>query len=143
VIQGCLTVRVAGPEDAAVWCRINTRGWAHDHPEFEAILSELGAVMAARDQTVCFLAEIDGQPGAAGALCIHQGVALFAGAATVPEFRRCGLQSALLRERMRYAFEHECDLAMMGAMPGSDSQRNAERNGFQIAYTRTKWQLFK
>jgi hypothetical protein len=32
---------------------------------------------------------------------------------------------------------------MMGALPGSNSQRNAERNGFQIAYTRTKWQSFK
>ena len=99
--------------------------------------------MAARDQTVCFLAEIDGKPGAAGALCLHEGVALFAGAATVPELRHRGLQSALLRERMRYAFDHGCDLAMMGALPGSNSQRNAERNGFQIAYTRTKWQLSK
>ena len=104
---------------------------------------ELGAVTAAREQTVCFLAEIDGEPGAAGALCIHEGVALFGGAATVPELRRRGLQTALLQERMRYAFEHRCDLAMMVALPGSDSQRNAERRGFQVAYTRTKWQLFK
>jgi GNAT superfamily N-acetyltransferase len=141
IVQTGVTVRVAGPEEAELWSRINTTGWAHGHPELEKFLLELGAVMAARDQTICFLAEIDGQPQAAGALCLHEGVALFAGAATVPEFRRRGLQSALLRERMRYAFEHGCDLAMMGALPGSDSQRNAERNGFQIAYTRTKWQL--
>ncbi len=143
IVQTDVTVRVAGPEEAELWNRINTAGWAHDHPELEEFLLELGAVMAARDQTVCFLAEIDGQPHAAGALCLHQGVALFAGAATVPEFRRRGLQSALLSERMRYAFDHECDLAMMGALPGSNSQRNAERSGFQIAYTRTKWQLLK
>jgi len=29
----------------------------------------------------------------------------------------------------------------MGALPGSASQRNAERNGFRIAYTRIKWRL--
>jgi hypothetical protein len=29
----------------------------------------------------------------------------------------------------------------MVAQPGSASQRNAERHGFRIAYTRTKWQL--
>ena len=29
----------------------------------------------------------------------------------------------------------------MGALPGSASQRNAERNGFRIAYTRIKWAL--
>ena len=89
----------------------------------------------------CFLAEVDGKPGAAGVLSIHDNVALFGGAATVPELRRRGLQTALLHERMRYAFEHGCDLAMMVAVPGSDSQRNAERKGFRIAYTRTKWQL--
>ncbi len=31
---------------------------------------------------------------------------------------------------------------MMVAQPGSGSHRNAERNGFRVAYTRTKWQLF-
>lgn len=141
--QPAIAVRVASGQETAVWNRINARGWAHDHPELADLLLKLGAVTAAREHTVCFLAEIDGEPGAAGALCIHEGVALFAGAATVPELRRRGLQMALLRERMRCAFEHECDLAMMVALPGSDSQRNAERRGFQIAYTRTKWQLVK
>ena len=59
----------------------------------------------------------------------------------VPEMRRRGLQAALLRERMRYALEHGCDLAMMVAEAGSQSQRNAERTGFRVAYTRTKWRL--
>jgi len=136
-----VTVRVAAPHEAALWTEINTRAWSHDHPEYAAILTGLGAVTAAREHTVCFLAEVDNQPGAAAALCLHEGVALFAGAATVPELRRRGLQSALLRERMRYAFHHNCDLAMMAALPGSNSQRNAERSGFQVAYTRTKWQL--
>jgi GNAT superfamily N-acetyltransferase len=136
-----ITVRVAEPHEAALWAEVSTRGWSHDHPEYAAILTEIGALIAAREHTVCFLAEVDNQPGAAAALCLHEGVALFAGAATVPELRRRGLQSALLRERMLYAFHHDCDLAMMAAIPGSNSQRNAERSGFQVAYTRTKWQL--
>jgi GNAT superfamily N-acetyltransferase len=136
-----LSVRVAKPEEAELWSQINLRGWSHDHPEFAGLLLELGAVTAARKNTVCFLAEIDGQPAAAGALCLHEGVALFSGAATVPEFRRRGLQTALLQERMRYAYDHDCDLAMMVTLPGSESQRNAERRGFHIAYTRTKWHL--
>lgn len=32
---------------------------------------------------------------------------------------------------------------MMVALHGSNSQRNAERKGCQIAYTRTKWQLHR
>jgi GNAT superfamily N-acetyltransferase len=136
-----ITVRIVGSGEARLWSEVGARGWSHDHPEFADFMLELGEVTAAREHTVCFLAELDGVPGAAGALCLHEGVALFAGAATVPEMRRRGLQSALLRERMRYAFLQGCDLAMMAAMPGSDSQRNAERSGFRIAYTRTKWKL--
>jgi hypothetical protein len=90
---------------------------------------------------VCFLAELDGRPGATGSLCVHEGVALFAGAATVFEMRRRGLQAALLEARMAHAYELGCELAMMVAEAGSNSQRNAERQGFRIAYTRTKWRL--
>jgi GNAT superfamily N-acetyltransferase len=136
-----VTVRVVGPGELERWTDVSTRGWAHEHPELTPFLRQLGQISAVRSGTVCFLAEHDGVPGAAGALSIFDSVALFAGAATVPELRRRGLQGALMQERMRYAREQGCDLAMMVALPGSDSQRNAERTGFRIAYTRTKWQL--
>jgi GNAT superfamily N-acetyltransferase len=136
-----ITVRVTNVEDAALWSDISVRGWAHDHPEFREFLEQSGALMAARPQNVCFLAESDGQAGAAGALFVHEGVALFAGASTVPEMRNRGLQSALMRARLRYAYDHGCDLVMMVAEVGSQSQRNAERAGFGIAYTRIKWEL--
>jgi len=136
-----ITVRVAGPAEAQLWADVSARGWTHEHPELKDTILQLGALSSAREQSPCFLAEVDGQPGAAGVLCIHNGVALFGGAATVPELRRRGLQAALLAERMRYAFDHGCDLAMMVAEAGSNSQRNAERQGFRVAYTRTKWCL--
>ena len=139
--EGTIRVRAIAPEEAGVWSKINARGWAHDNPEFQGFLEQFGSLIAARGQSVCFLAELDGQPGAAGVLSLHGGVALFGGAATVPEMRRRGLQAALLRARMGYAQEHCCDLAMMVAEAGSQSQRNAERAGFRIAYTRTKWRL--
>ena len=88
-----------------------------------------------------FLAELDGQPIAAAALFLSEGVALLAGACTIPEARRQGAQLALLEARLRHAAGQGCQVAMMGAQPGSASQRNAERNGFRIAYTRIKWRL--
>jgi GNAT superfamily N-acetyltransferase len=139
--QGNITVRIIRPDESELWAQINTRGWTHDYPDLHDFLSRTSAVSSNREHNLLFLAEIDGQPGAAGALSVYEGVALFAGAATVPEFRRRGLQTALLQERMRCAFEHGCDLAMMVAEPGTRSQRNAERAGFHIAYTRTKWRL--
>jgi hypothetical protein len=138
-----IRVRVVGQDEAQLWGKISARGWTHDHPEFENFVQLMGVLSVARKDSPCFLAEIDGKPGAAGVISIFGGVALFAGAATVPELRCRGLQAALLQERMLYAFEHGCDLAMMVAEAGSNSQRNAERKGFRVAYTRIKWRLGK
>lgn len=139
--QRGINVRVIAPEEAQLWSDISAKGWSHEHPELRDFLLDVGAISAAREDSLCFLAEYGAKAGAAGVLCIHEGVALFGGSATVPELRRRGLQTALLHTRMCYAFDHGCDLAMMVAQPGSDSQRNAERKGFRIAYTRTKWRL--
>jgi GNAT superfamily N-acetyltransferase len=139
--QSDIRVRVAGTEEAELWSDTSTKAWTHDHREYLEFFRGIAAVFPARDDSVCFLAEINGQAGAAGSLSIYQGVAVLSGAATIPAMRRRGLQAALLHERLRYAFDRGCDLGMMVAGAGSDSQRNAERKGFQIAYTRIKWRL--
>jgi hypothetical protein len=134
-------VRLATPEESTLWAGISARGWTHEHPELRDFIEQFGLIGFARDHGANFIAEIDGQPGATGGLHLHDGVALFAGATTVPEMRRRGLQAALLEARMNYAFENGCELAMMVTEVGSQSQRNAERTGFRVAYTRTKWRL--
>ena len=139
--EGAISVRISDAEDAPLWAEISARGWAADYPELQDSMRQFGKLAFARPQANCFLAEVSGEPGAAGVLCLHEGVALFVGASTIPGLRKRGLQSALLAARMRYAFEHGYELAMMVTAVGSQSQRNAERMGFRIAYTRTKWQL--
>ncbi len=136
-----IQVRVIRRDEGQLWAQINARGWCHEHPELLELLRNNGLLASSRETSVSFLAEYDAVPGAAGGLSLYNGVALFAGAATVPELRGRGLQAALLTERLRYAFDHDCDLAMMVTEVGSSSQRNAERKGFKIAYTRTKWRL--
>ena len=123
-----------------LWARTASRGWS-ELTEFADMVLELMYINAKRQDGLSFLAEIDGRPIATGAMFIHDGVALLAGASTVPEGRRQGAQLALLESRLRYAAEKGCEIAMMGALPGSASQRNAERQGFRIAYTRIKWSL--
>ena len=135
-----VSVRLVGPDEQEVWAQTAARGWS----EFEGVgdfMLGLSRVSAARADALSFLAELDGRAVATGALSIWEGVALLAGASTVPEARRRGAQLALLDARLAYAVEHGCDLAMMGALPGSASQRNAERQGFRIAYTRIKWRM--
>ena len=139
--DAAIVVRLTAQKDKALWVDLSARGWAQDNPELLAFLRGFGEVAFGRECSVNFTAELEGKPAATASLCLHDGVALFAGASTIPESRRRGLQRALLQARMRYALQHGYQLAMMVTEAGSQSQRNAERQGFRIAYTRTKWQL--
>jgi GNAT superfamily N-acetyltransferase len=123
-----------------LWARTAAAGWA-DVVGSVDWMADLMRVSAGRMEALLFVAELDGAPVAAGALSLTGGVALLAGASTIPEARKQGAQLALLSDRLRCAVERGCDLAMLCALPGSASQRNAERHGFRIAYTRIKWQL--
>ena len=138
-----LKIRTIGPANARAWARVAATGWLTEAPEFTQFLQDLGQTSAQTRGMTHFLAEIDGLPVATASLYQHAGVALLAGASTVPAGRRQGAQTALLAARLHQAAAQGCTLAMMGARPGSQSQRNAERHGFRIAYTRTKWQLLR
>jgi GNAT superfamily N-acetyltransferase len=133
-----LSVRAVRDDEHDVWADTAARGWSH-LPELMPFMRELAAVNRHRRNHVAFLVHIGGEPAAAGSVALVDGVALLAGASTVPSARRQGAQRALLEARLGYAATHGCEIAMMGASPGSDSQRNAERQGFRIAYTRVKW----
>ncbi len=104
---------------------------------------QLGQISAQCAGAFPFLAELDGEPISTGMLFVYDDAAFLAGASTVPEGRKKGAQNALLAARLRFAAEQGCTIAMMSAAPGSTSQRNAEKNEFRIAYTRTKWLLVK
>lgn len=133
-----LHVRVADGTEAAAWAAVAAEGWS-DTPEVVPFVRDIGEVYARMPAARCFLVEHAGRPAAAGVLAVHDGVALLGGASTRPAHRRRGAQLALLGARLDTARRLGCELAMMAARPGSASQRNAERHGFRIAYTRIKW----
>lgn len=134
-----IAIRRMKPDEGDRWADVSIRGWMAEG-EMASFFRDLGPVTAAREDTVSLFGEIDGVPIAAASMTIHENVALMAGACTVPEARGRGAQFALHHHRLGLARRMGCDLTMMGAHPGTASQRNAERNGFRIAYTRTKWQ---
>jgi hypothetical protein len=133
-----LSVRQVDRSEVALYGKVSAQGWS-EHPEIMPFIEGFGRLSV--ECATCFIAERDGAPIATAALFMHEGTALLAGASTIPSGRRQGAQNALLDTRLRTAASNGCDLAMMVAAAGSASQRNAERNGFRIAYTRTKWQL--
>lgn len=135
-----LTTRLMREDEHELWSQISAAGWA-EHPEYTDFLLSLGRVIGSAEGSLCFFAHLDEYPVATGVLRCHEGVALFGGACTLTEARNRGAQQALLEARINMARAQGCDLLMMCAQPGSSSQRNAERKGFRIAYTRTKWSL--
>jgi GNAT superfamily N-acetyltransferase len=126
-----LAIRVASAAEREAYAAAVAEGWGMD----------LGSVMFSAKEYVGFIVEKAGRTIATGGLIIHDRVALLAGASTIPDARGQGAQRAVLAARLKYAADLGCDLAMMVTEPGGESQRNAERNGFRIAYTRTKWRL--
>lgn len=137
-VAGNISCRVARLDEAQAWSDVSAAGW-FELVEFADMIRDIAFVNFNKTDQLCVVAEIDGVMAATGAVSIEGGVAHLAGASTIPEYRKQGAQSALLDYRLRLSTERGCDLALMGALPGSASQRNAERNGFRIVYTRIKW----
>ena len=136
-----IKTRVIERGEERLWAQTSADGWATEMEGLADFMLEFGTIGASSAGAFPFIAELDEQPISTGALYIYEDVALLAGTSTIPEARRQGAQNALLNARLRFALEKGCNLAMMGASPGSQSQRNAETNDFRLAYTRTKWQL--
>jgi len=138
-----IDARLIEPGEEDVWADVSATGWLADMPELEEFFTGLGRTTVACAGAMPFLARLDSRPVAAAMLLIVDDVALLAGASTMPEARRNGAQAALLDARLRFAANRGCTVASMGAAPGSPSQKNGQKNGFDIIYTRTKWQLMR
>lgn len=87
----------------------------------------------------CYVAFVNGEAAAHGALYVRERVGACAFGATKEQFRGRGCQPALLRQRITDAAASRCDLIISTANPGSISQRNMERVGFRLAYTKAIW----
>jgi GNAT superfamily N-acetyltransferase len=83
-----------------------------------------------------FVARREGAIAGGASLARFDGVALLAGAATLPAHRRRGVQGGLLQARLAYAARSGCDLAVVTTQPGSPSQANMQRHGFALLYAR-------
>ncbi|MCA9322344.1 MAG: GNAT family N-acetyltransferase, partial [Planctomycetes bacterium] len=135
-----IVVREIGDDEGEVWAQTAAEGWS-DFGDMLELMKQVAQINLRREDASLFLAELDGQAIGAAGMIGRQDAALLAGASTVAAYRRQGCQLALLEARMRAAADAGLRLCTMAAEPGSGSQRNAERHGFRVAYTRTKWRL--
>ncbi len=85
---------------------------------------------------VRYLARRGGAAAGGGSMRIDDGIAQLCGTATLPAHRRRGVQTALLACRLDDAARSGCDIAVVTTQPGSTSQQNVQRLGFELLYAR-------
>jgi GNAT superfamily N-acetyltransferase len=136
-------VRRSGDEEFDAWHRVIADGFAHpdtqgvpSHEEFPDEIIERAEHDLAAAGGVRYVALHDGVVAGGAGLRIADGVAQMTGAATAPAHRRNGIQTALLAARLADAAAAGCDVAVVTTQPGSKSQQNVQRRGFDLLYTR-------
>jgi ribosomal protein S18 acetylase RimI-like enzyme len=140
-----VTIERTTPQDVEAWIDVIATGFMHpdifdgpstQEPIDRALVEPFFQDIALLDAYSRYLARRDGEPAGGASMRIHEGVAQLCGAATLPGHRRLGIQTALLRERLVHAARAGCDVAIVTTEPGSKSQANAQRQGFELLYVR-------
>lgn len=134
-----ITIEKAGRGQIDLWTLTVAQGFSENAPVPQELF-EVMKMFAQTPSAECYLARVDGKVAGGGTLAVRDGVAGLFGASTLPEFRKRGVQTALLHARLARAAEAGCEIAACIALPGSSSQRNMSRRGFLTLYTRVKFE---
>jgi hypothetical protein len=132
---GSPLTRLAVPSEADLYAKTVVCGF-FGREEMTSEERNLGQVLFAMPDALAYFAVIDGIVAGCGQMGIHSGVATCFGDSTLLAHRRRGAHSAVIRARLAEAGARGCDLITAGTQPGSISQRDFERHGFQVAYTK-------
>ena len=98
---------------------------------------DVGRAIFAMPGALCYLASSEnGEPAGAAALALRDGLATLFADSTIARFRGGGLHRELISARLYEGLAQGCDLATASTLPGSGSQRNYERLGFEVVYTK-------
>lgn len=130
-----IPIRQAGPDEAQLWAETVGRGFF----ELDTITREeceVGLALFHMEGSRGYLAERDGLPLGGAGLALRDSLAFFYADSTLPRARRKGVHEALIQLRLLAAQHAGGTLAVANTQPGSGSQRNFERCGFQVAYTK-------
>jgi GNAT superfamily N-acetyltransferase len=138
-----IAVRRSGGDELESWIDVVVDGFSHPDdqgvPSHEDFPREVIA-RAERDfaaaGVVRYAAWREGVMAGGGSFRPAEGIAQLTGAATAPLHRRRGVQTALLSARLADAAAAGCDIAVVTTQPGSKSQQNVQRRGFDLLYTR-------
>ena len=141
--EPALRVTTATADQDGLWLKVAATGFAAGDGPVAAgpppgdLLERIERVMSGfmHAEFERLLVWADEKPAGAANVYVIDGVLGIAGTATLPAFRRRGVQQAVVAHALNRA-RGRAELAMATTEPGSISQRNFERFGFQVLYTR-------
>ena len=129
-------VRRALPDESDIWSHTVGRGFFEEH-ELTTEEMDVGRAIWAMPGALCYLAVTEsGELAGGAAAAVYDGLATLFADSTIARHRRSGLHRELIAARLNEALVLGCDLATATTLPGSGSQRNYERMGFEVVYTR-------
>lgn len=134
-----LEIRAVDPDDEAqvrTFVDASTIGFRPPGEPVSDITWTVTRRMVRQAGCTCFLALLDGEPAGGGAVDVVGDIAALMGTSVDPRFRRRGIQQALMRRRLAHARAQGAKVAVIGALPGIPTERNARRTGFALAYAK-------
>lgn len=134
-LEGIEVIEALGDEDLEAWALMAANGFSAPDKPTQAEL-RLATAATRREGARFLFGLVDGAYAGTGQIEIAGDLAWLSGDTTLPQFRRRGVQGSLQRARLSSARDAGCSLAVTESVPGSASQRNMERLGFRVAYTR-------
>ena len=136
-------VRLSGDDELEAWLEVVADATVHadsqgvpSHETFSPeVVKDADRDFAAAG-VIRYSALHEGVLAGGASFRIADGIAQMTGAATAPAHRRRGIQTALLAARLADAAAAGCQVAVVTTQPGSKSQQNVQRRGFDLLYTR-------
>lgn len=129
-------VRRAVEGEADLWSYTVGRGF-FEQTELTTAEMDVGRAIFTMPEALCYLTSADGgQPAGGGAASVRDGLMVLFADSTIEAYRRRGLHRESIAARLNEALARGCDLATASTAPGGGSQRNYERMGFQVVYTK-------
>ncbi|MGZ5395843.1 MAG: GNAT family N-acetyltransferase, partial [Mycobacterium sp.] len=136
-------IRTSGDDEFGPWLETLVEGFANpdtqgvpSHEDFPRDVLAAATLDMVTAGATRYVALHDGVVAGAASIRLADGIAQLTGAATAPAHRRRGVQTALLAARLVDAAAAGCDIAVVTTAPGSKSQENVQRRGFDLLYTR-------
>ena len=134
-----LSIREVDREDLACveeFARTSASGFSEDSNAPSPELVEDIKRTVLHERSVSLLARMGGQAAGAAGMEVSGEISCLFGATVLPKFRRRSIQSALIIHRLQKAKSAGCELAVIHSAPGIATERNAQRMGFFLAYSK-------